>query len=91
MLKTLLLWTKEPLDSCGRPISIAPLPRGVKEYSYGDLETSPGTSFIVKKNIKYPPPPPNKGVGVSSELCLCEVGAHLKVGTSVLSNCFIRN
>ena len=58
---------------------LAPLPRGVKEYSHNDLETFPGTSFIHKKNIKYPPPPTPKGTAVNSEMCLCELGVFIKV------------
>ena len=58
---------------------MAPLPRGVKEYSHNDLETFPGTSFILKKNIKYPPPPTSKGTAINSEMCLCELGLYIKV------------
>jgi hypothetical protein len=63
----------------GRPIFIAPIPRGVKEYSHDDLETIPGTSFILKKNSRYPPPPTCKGTAISSEMCICELGIHFKV------------
>ena len=74
-----MLWTREPLDFDGRPMFIAPLPRGVKEYSHDDLETIPGTSLIFKKETLWPPPPVEKGLSVSSELCVCKIGICLKV------------
>ena len=77
--KTNLLWTKDPLDCDGRPMFMAPLPRGVKEYSHNDLETFLGTSFMLKKNTRYPPPPTLKGTAVNSEMCLCELGVYVKV------------
>lgn len=58
---------------------IAPLPRGVKEYSHDDLETIPGTSLIFKKETVWPPPPVEKGLSVSSELCVCKIGICFKV------------
>jgi hypothetical protein len=79
--KSCLFRTTKPLDSDGRPLVVALLPRGVKENSLGDPEYLPGTSILLKTDSCWPslPSPDRNGIVNNTEVHVCALDIAIKL------------